>query len=102
MNRRSRFEIYMDIMIALTDGAKNPTRLMYTTNLSWAPLQECLKTLISQGLVEETEHNSSRKSYILTQKGNGIIGRYREFMKDVSVLVSNEQFAQESGMPMLQ
>ncbi len=101
MNRRSRFEIYMDIMTALMDGSKNPTRLMYTTNLSWAPLQECLKSLISQGLVQESAHNSSRKSYVLTQKGTDIIRRYKDFMKDVSQLSSNEQLAQASGMPML-
>ena len=102
MNRRSRFEIYMDIMMALTDGPKNPTRLMYTTNLSWAPLQECLKTLIDQSLVEETEQNSSRKSYVLTQKGTGIISRYKDFMKDVSHLISNEQFSQENSVSVLQ
>jgi len=101
MNRRSRFEIYMDIMTALSDGPKNPTRLMYTTNLSWAPLQECLKALIDQGLVQESGHNSSRKSYALTQKGSDIIGRYRDFMKDVSHLANNGQLVRESGMPIL-
>lgn len=99
MNRRSRFEIYMDIMTALADGHKNPTRLMYTTNLSWAPLQECLKTLITQGLVIESDHSSNRKVYSLTQKGNDIMGRYRDFMKDISQLANNEQLSQESGMP---
>jgi len=91
----------MDIMTALTDGPKNPTRLMYTTNLSWAPLQECMKALLNQGLVQESGHNSSRKSYALTQKGNDIIGRYRDFIKDVSQLVGNEKLVQESDVPML-
>lgn len=86
MNRRSRFEIYMDIMVALNDNQKNPTRLMYSTNLSWAPLQECLKTLVNESFVLESGHNSSRKSYALTEKGIDIIRRYREFMKDVSQL----------------
>ncbi len=101
MSRRSRFEIYMDIMTALTDGPKNPTRLMYTTNLSWAPLQECLKSLINQGLVQESGQNSNRKSYALTQKGNDIIGRYKDFMKDVNQLAGKEQLAQQSDIPML-
>ena len=86
MNRRSRFEINMDIMMALSDGPKNPTRLMYTTNLSWAPLQECLKTLITQGLVAESDHNSNRKVYSLTQKGTTIISRYREFTNELTPL----------------
>ncbi len=88
-------------MTALADGPKNPTRLMYTTNLSWAPLQECLKSLINQGLVQESGHNSSRKSYALTQKGNDIIGRYKDFMKDINQLTNNEQLVRASGMPML-
>ncbi len=100
MNRRSRFEIYMDIMTALSDGPKNPTRLMYTTNLSWAPLQECLKSLINQGMVQESGQNSSRKSYALTQKGSDIIGRYKDFMKDINQLANNEQLMQARGMPM--
>jgi len=88
-------------MTALADGSKNPTRLMYTTNLSWAPLQECLKSLMSQGLIQESGHNSSRKSYALTEKGNDIMNRYRDFMKDVNQLASNGQLTQAHGVPML-
>ena len=86
MNRRSRFEIYMDIMIALMDGPKNPTRLMYTTNLSWAPLQECLKALIGQGAVKESEQGSNRKSYSLTEKGINLINIYKEFATELTPL----------------
>ncbi len=102
MNRRSRFEIYMDIMMALTDGPKNPTRLMYTTNLSWAPLQECLKTLITQQMVAESENNSSRKVYSLTQKGIAIINRYREFTRELTALSSEGQSPQEKDVALLQ
>jgi len=102
MNRRSRFEIYMDIMMALTDGPKNPTRLMYTTNLSWAPLQECLKTLITQQMVTESENNSSRKVYSLTQKGIAIINRYKEFTRELTELSGTEAPAsQEKNVALL-
>ena len=101
MNRRSRLEIYMDIMMALADGPKNPTRLMYTTNLSWAPLQECLKALITQGAVVESENGSSRKTYALTQKGSNIISRYREFAKELVPLSESLINAQQSYNTML-
>jgi len=99
MNRRSRFEIYMDIMIALVDGPKNPTRLMYTTNLSWAPLQECLKVLSEQGVITELNQNSNRKTFNLTDKGKEIVNRYKSFVKDLRGLSNNsELLKQEHGM----
>ena len=99
MNRRSRFEIYMDIMMALADGSKNPTRLMYTTNLSWAPLQECLKVLSEQGVITELNQNSNRKTFNLTDKGKEIVNRYKSFVKDLRGLSNNsELLKQEHGM----
>jgi predicted transcriptional regulator len=102
VNRRSRFEIYMDIMMALTDGPKNPTRLMYTTNLSWAPLQECLKTLITQGMVAESDNKSNRKVYSLSQKGVAIINRYKEFTKELTELSGDDGQRRERDVAMLQ
>ncbi len=102
VNRRSRFEIYMDIMNALADGPKNPTRLMYTTNLSWAPLQECLKALIAQGAVAESEQGSKRKAYALTHKGISIISRYREFVTELTSLSnSSVSIEQENDVAIL-
>jgi len=81
----------MDIIMNLYSGPKSPTKLMYATNLSWAPLKECLKNLIARGLVIESEmrsgseRTSKRKVYALTQRGSNIIGRYREFMKELAL-----------------
>ena len=89
--------------MALTDGTKNPTRLMYTTNLSWAPLQECLSTLITQGLITESDHSSNRKVYSLTQKGKSIISRYMEFTKEITALAGgNGQPGQEKDVAVMQ
>ena len=87
----------MDIMIALGDGPKNPTRLMYTTNLSWAPLQECLKTLIGQGAINESEQSSNRKSYSLTQKGTSLINSYKEFASELTPLSNFNDGSQGHG-----
>jgi len=103
MNRRSRFEIYMDIMIALVDGPKNPTRLMYTTNLSWAPLQECLKVLSEEGVITEDGQNSNRKTFHLTERGKEIVNRYKSFVKDLHGLSNkSELLKQEQGMTLFE
>lgn len=103
MNRRSRFEIYMDIMLALVDGPKNPTRLMYATNLSWAPMQECLKILSEQGVITEEGQNSSRKAFSLTDRGKEIVNRYKSFLKDLNGLSGkSELLEQEAGMNLFQ
>lgn len=73
----------MDIMVTLAAGPKSPTRLMYTTNLSWAPLQECLTALINQGLVQESKQSFRRRRYALTEKGKYVVSRYADFMKDL-------------------
>lgn len=101
MNRRSRFEIYMDILMALEDGSKNPTRLMYATNLSWAPLQECLKALIVHGSIRESEQSSNRKIYSLTQKGSGIIVRYKEFMREFTPALNGENGEEQKDIALL-
>ncbi|MFQ5969908.1 MAG: winged helix-turn-helix domain-containing protein [Nitrososphaerales archaeon] len=84
MNRRSRLEVNVDIMTALTDGPKSPTRLMYRTNLSWAPLQECLSYLLTQGLVEESKHSFRRKLYGLTEKGKNLLSQHADLMKELN------------------
>lgn len=73
----------MDLMMALSDGAKSPTRLMYITNLSWAPLQQCLRIVIDKGLVEESRTTYRRRLYALTNTGTEIMGRYKNFLRDV-------------------
>jgi predicted transcriptional regulator len=44
-NRRSKLEIYVDILQEIMNGTVIPTRIMYAANLSWKPLQETLKSL---------------------------------------------------------
>ncbi|MFQ5969646.1 MAG: winged helix-turn-helix domain-containing protein [Nitrososphaerales archaeon] len=84
MKRRSRLEIYMDVLVALLDGPKNPTKLMYATNLSWVPVQECLNVLINRGLVQESRRSYRRRIYTLTQTGSEMIGRYKDFLKELA------------------
>lgn len=70
--RRSKFEIYLEILTQVRNGNCQPTRMMYSTNLSWIAFNQIKMTLISQGLLEEVEDagdKRSRTKYKITEKG---------------------------------
>jgi len=66
--RRSKLEIYVDILGAIASGNVGPTRIMYKANISWQVLQETLDFLMSNGFLAE-ELENSRRIYRLTEKG---------------------------------
>ena len=67
-SKRSRLEIYLDILKVLRKGESRPTRIMYQSNLSWKPLTQILDSLIRQEIVEATQINF-HNVYRLTKKG---------------------------------
>jgi len=75
--RRSRFEMYVDILTEIRNGTVLPTRIMYGTNLSWKPLKQMLKTLAAQGIIEAQSMDDgdkrTNKSYALTEKGEKVL-----------------------------
>ncbi len=87
--RRSKLEIYLDVLWAIKKGTRKPTRIMYEANLSWKPLQRILKSMISQGLIFEFDASGERDKrtsnvYEITQKGENIVNyfnRGKEFLK---------------------
>ena len=76
--KRSKLEIYLEILRIVSRGETKPTRIMYKANLSWIPLQEVFKHLISQNILKETEIDR-RKEYEITDKGRRAL-RYFEGM----------------------
>lgn len=66
--RRSKLEIYIDILKTVSNGNEKPTRIMYRSNLSWPRLQKYLESLVRQDLLIETEINE-KKRYRITEKG---------------------------------
>jgi predicted transcriptional regulator len=89
--RRSRFEIYVDVLIEIMNGAKKPTKIMYGANLSYKPLKNIIQSLLDQGLLEEDPKKIKDKRtkviYRLTQKGVNVV-RYYSKAKDL-VEISN-------------
>jgi len=75
--RRSRLEIYMDILKAMNRGVKKPTRIMYLSNISWVPLSNILKFLVEQGVVT-VKSEGRREEYFLTEKGREILNVYKK------------------------
>ncbi|TEU09360.1 hypothetical protein E3J20_06555, partial [Candidatus Bathyarchaeota archaeon] len=47
-NRRSKLEIYLEVLQIIKGGTSKPTRIMYSANISWQPLMRVLSSMISQ------------------------------------------------------
>ena len=80
MIRRSRLEIYIDILACIRSGVESPTNIMYKANLSWEPLQEYLRSLIEQNLIIR-EAVGTRERYHIIERGV-IVLTYFKKVKD--------------------
>jgi len=79
--KRSRLEMYLDVLETMESGINKPTNIMYKCNLSWVPMQEILNSMIEKNLVAEVE-KESKKTYEITQRGRDLLG-YLQNMVDV-------------------
>ena len=89
MVRRSRLEIYFDLLKVVEKGVSKPTRIMYKTNLSWKTLHEILSVLVSKQFVREMRVGNSTR-YHITDKGRSALGYHR---KSLEGLVANKLWA---------
>jgi predicted transcriptional regulator len=84
-SRRSKLEIYLEVLNIIKNGIYKPTRIMYQANISWQPLMKILGSMISQGLVDEIDlkkQNRKRdkrtsKMYRITLKGEQVIRYFK-------------------------
>lgn len=75
--KRSRLEIYLEVLETIMSGCNKPTNIMYKCNLSWISLKEILDSLIERGLITVVERNK-RRLYLITERGRGIVSRLEE------------------------
>ncbi len=69
--RRSKLEIYCDILCSIARGNKSLTRMMRHSNVSWPVAKSSISELIGLGLILfET------KGYSLTPSGFTLVGQY--------------------------
>jgi predicted transcriptional regulator len=87
--RRSRLEIYIDIMRAIGVGRTKFTRVMYDSNTSWQVLQDNLRSLIKSGFVE-TQQIGKRKIYRLTDEGVALVNNYKKIENSLFVMSREE------------
>ena len=83
-SKRSRIEIYLDILRAMKKGVDKPTRIMYRTNLSWKPLMQILDAMAEQGLVA-SESAGTHVTYRITAKGVNVLNYFNEAMELIEV-----------------
>lgn len=83
--RRSRMEVEIDIMQAISDGAGRPTHIMYRSNLSWSVMQSFIRSMESQGLLV-IRAAEGRKSYALTEKGQRVLETYHSVKKQLDIV----------------
>ena len=80
-SRRDRLQIFAEIL-DLCRKPQTKTRVMYETNLSYTMLQDCLKKLQNQGLLEV--HHSEVK-YATTEKGLQFLQRWVELQQFLKI-----------------
>lgn len=76
--RRSRLELYLEVLNVIKNGTEKPTRIMYGANLSWTLLKGILSSLEAQDLVEmidvsESRDRRSARIYRITVKGEHLM-----------------------------
>ena len=82
--KRSRLEIYLDVLRVISRGNSKPTRIMYSSNLSWKPLKEMLESLIKQDLIR-VESEKKAKRYYITPKGLRVLGYFKKLREELIV-----------------
>ncbi len=76
--RRSKLEMYIDILDVLSIKPLKVTHITYKANINCAVLKETLDFLMTNGLVEERVMNKGKGAYALTKKGLSVLKAFRE------------------------
>ena len=83
-SKRSRIEIYLDVLQAIRKGVHKPTRIMYRTNLSWKPLMQVLDAMMEQNLIA-IDKQGSHVVYKITEKGMNVLNYFNEAMELIEI-----------------
>jgi len=70
--KRSKLELYLEVLDAIDKGTRKPTRIVYRTNLSWKPLIKILNSLQDQSLITSQKKGNSM-IYQTTDKGKDVL-----------------------------
>ncbi len=70
--RRSRIELYTDILKAIANGRQSPARMVYAANLSYDRVVKCLDFLEEQSLIQRSSDTKKRR-YKVTSRGMDVV-----------------------------
>lgn len=73
--RRSRLELYVEVLKVIGKGVNKPTNIMYKCNLSWINLKEILNFLLKQNFISVVDEDG-RKTYRLTERGREVLEHF--------------------------
>ena len=84
-SKRSKLEIYLDILKVIKRGTHKPTRIMYRTNLSWKPLMKILEALLEQDLIIAIKR-INRQEFEITHKGREILSHFESALDTIKII----------------
>jgi len=84
--RRSKLEMYVDIIKVLAQRGPLKLTHMYKANVNCSILKEYLHFLIKQGLVEERIARKQRVVYAATQRGVMVLKYFKELKQALPIV----------------
>ncbi len=78
--RRSRVELYIDILQAIANGQESPARIVYAANLSYDRVVKCLDFLEEQNLIKRSSDTKKRR-YKVVSKGMDVLKYFGEVQR---------------------
>ena len=82
MTKRSRLEVYFDVLKTIGEGVDKPTRIMYKANLSWNTLEDALSTLVNKEFIIERRIGNNRR-YSLGIKGQNALDHFNKALENL-------------------
>ena len=92
-------DIRIDILNVIVDGESKPTRIMYSTNMSWKPLRKSLKSLTDQGLIKvsgsDDRDKRGKENFEITEKGRRVL----KFLHEARQMVGSPELSDRHRLP---
>ena len=99
--RRSKLEIYIEILANIKKGVDKPTQLMYASNLNWTLFKNVLGMMLRNGHIQEIDttvgasprplkDNRTKRIYRLTERGEDVV-KYLSAERDITRLLLSLQ-----------
>lgn len=85
VKRRSKMEIYMDVLRIINHGVNKPTRIMYAANISWKNLTDILSDLEKRGLIRR-RIVGDRSVVLITERGKDLLRAFESVSAELAFI----------------